>query len=187
MIVGRGGAFLLAGVPTVLHVRGGRAARRPDRAHHAPGARRPRQRPPAVQRIDRERAGFIRAIYRRAWDDPAAFDATYDTSLLDPGAISDAIGAHLAERDRGDHEAARQLIDLRLAAARVRAALCTDPHLRLPTLEVVAEDQGILVRGVLHHPQEQARIRGAADAEAGGGRSATTCATAEGAATVCPA
>ena len=121
----------------------------------------------AVERVDRERAGFIRAIYRRDWDAPAAYEMTCDTSLLDPAAIVEDIIAHLAVRDRADHEAARSILDLRLAAARVRAVLFTDRRLQLPTLEVSEEGGSILVQGVVHRPEEKGLIRDAAFMYAG--------------------
>jgi cytidylate kinase len=168
VIVGRGGAFLLAGVPTALHVRivAPLAARierimRREHADHDSVRR-------LIERVDRERAGFIRAVYRRPWDEPALFDATYDTSLLDPPAVIQDILPRLSARDQADAGAARRIIDRRLAAARVRAALCTDPHLQLPTLEVAEDESGILVRGVLHRPEEKRRIEETACAHAGG-------------------
>ena len=168
VIVGRGGALLLAGVPTALHVRivAPLAARierimRREHADHDSVRR-------LIERVDRERAGFIRAVYRRPWDDAALFDATYDTSLLDPPAVIQDVLTRLAPRERADAEAARRIIGRRLAAARVRAALCTDPHLQLPTLEVLEEGDGIVVRGVLHRPEEKLRIEDAACAHAGG-------------------
>ncbi len=166
VIVGRGGAFLLAGVPAALHVRiaAPLAARierimRREHADHDSVRR-------LIERIDRERAGFIRAVYGQRWDVPEAFDATYDTSLLDPPAIIADILTRLVARDRGGGATAA-IIDRRLAAARVRAALFTDPQLQLPTLEVVLDGDVVLVRGVLHHPDQKRRIQDAAGAQAG--------------------
>jgi cytidylate kinase len=167
VIVGRGGAFLLAGVPTALHVRvvAPLAARieRITRREHADHVSVRRM----VERIDRERAGFIRAIYGRAWDDPGAYDLICDTSLLEPAAIVDDLVARLVLRDRADEAAAARLIDLRLAAARVRAALLTEPRLQLPTLEVPLEGDRIVVRGVLHRPEEKRLIQELAQPQAG--------------------
>lgn len=167
VIVGRGGAFLLAGVPTALHVRivAPRAARierimRREHADHDSVRA-------LIDRIDRERAGFVRAIYHRQWDDPAGYDLTCDTSLLEQAAIADDIVARLAVRERAEAGAARRILGLRLAAARVRATLFVDRHLQLPTLEVLEEGEGILVRGVLHRPEEKHRILEAAAAPAG--------------------
>jgi hypothetical protein len=168
VIVGRGGAFVLAGVPTALHVRivaplAERIERIMRREHiDHDSVRR------LIERVDRERGGFIKAIYHRPWDDPAAFDATYDTSLLDPAAIVGDILPRLAARDGADREAAARIIGLRLAAARARAALFTDARLQLPTLEVLVEGDTILVRGVLHHLDEKRRIQDAVCAHAGG-------------------
>jgi hypothetical protein len=168
VIVGRGGALLLAGVPTALHVRvvAPLAARierimRREHADHDSVRR-------LIERVDRERAGFIRAIYHRPWDDPALYDATYDTSLLDPPAVIQDLLPRLAERDRADRDAAQRILGLRLAVARVRAGLCTDPHLQVPTLEVSEEGGEIVVRGVLHRPEEKRRIEEAACAAASG-------------------
>jgi len=167
VIVGRGGAFLLAGVPTALHVRvvaplAARIERIMRREHADHDSVRT-----LIERVDRERAGFIRAIYGRPWDDPADYDLTFDSSLLEPAAIADAITARLGDRDRADRGAAAGILARRLAAARVRASLFTDPHLQLPTLEVLADDGGILVRGTLHRPEEQRRVQQAACAHAG--------------------
>ena len=167
VIVGRGGAFLLAGVPTALHVRivaplASRIERIMRREHADDGSVRA-----LIERVDRQRADFVRAIYGRAWDDPTAYDRTCDTSRLGPEAIVAEILAHLAERDRADREATRRLLGLRLAAARVRAALFTDHRLQLPTLEVREEGEGLLVRGVLHHPEQLALIQEHSGAHAG--------------------
>jgi hypothetical protein len=168
VIVGRGGAFLLAGVPTALHVRivaplAARIERIMRREHADHDSVRK-----LVERVDRERAGFIRAVYHRSWEDAALFDATYDTSLLDPPAVIQDVLTRLAARDKGDVAEARRIIERRLAAARVRAALCTDSHLQLPTLEILEDSGGILVRGVLHRPEERRRVEEAACAHAGG-------------------
>jgi cytidylate kinase len=168
VIVGRGGAFLLAGVPTALHVRIvaplaeriERIMRREHADHDSVRA--------LIERVDRERAGFIRAVYRRRWDDPKAYDETYDTSLLDAPVIQGDIAARIAARDGADHATAQGIIDRRLAAARVRAALFTDPLLQLPTLEVLQEGDAVVVRGVLHRPEERRLIEDAACAQAGG-------------------
>jgi len=167
VIVGRGGVFLLAGVPTALHVRivaplAARIERIMRREHADHDSVRA-----LIDRIDRERSGFIRAIYHRPWDDPAGYEMTCDTSLLDQQAIVDDIVAHLAVRDRADHSATQRILGLRLAAARVRTALFTDRRLQLPTLEVHEEGENILVRGVLHRPEEKHRIQETAAAHAG--------------------
>jgi len=167
VIVGRGGAHVLAGVPTALHVRvvaplAERIERimRREHADHDSVRR-------LIERVDRERAGFIRAVYHRPWDDPALYDVTYDTSLIDLETIMKDILTRLAHRDGADRQAAGRLLALRTAAARVRAALFTDPHLQLPTLEVLEERGGILVRGVLHRPEDKRLVEDAACAQAG--------------------
>jgi cytidylate kinase len=168
VVVGRGGALVLAGVPTALHVRivaplAARIERIMRREHADHDSVRQ-----MIERIDRERSGFIRAVYHRPWDDLAPYDVTYDTSLLDPPAVVRDIETRLAERDRADREAAARLLGARLAAARVRAALMTDEQLQLPTLEVREEQRAIVVEGVVHRPEQKHRIEAAAEAQAAG-------------------
>lgn len=162
VIVGRGGNFLLAGVPTALRVRvaAPKAARieRILRREHADRGSIAR----LIERTDHERAGFIKAVYRHAWDDPAAYDRSYDTGLLEPATVIDDIRTRLAACDGADREAAGRVLGLRLAAARVRVRLFTDEHLQLPLLEVREDGAGILVTGVVHNPGEKQRVATAA-------------------------
>jgi cytidylate kinase len=168
VIVGRGGAFLLAGVPTALHVRiVAPLAARTECIARREQADRDSVRA-LVERVDRERAGFVRAVYGRAWDDPVAYDRIFDTCQLGHAAIVAEVLAQLALREGADRDAARRLLEVRLAAARVRAALFTERRLQLPTLEVRVEGAGVLVQGVLHRPEEQHLIRRAAVEQAGG-------------------
>jgi cytidylate kinase len=169
VIVGRGGALLLAGVPTALHVRvvAPLAARierimRREHADHDSVRR-------LVENVDRQRAGFVRAVYRRPWDEASLYHVTYDTSLLDAPVVVQDIVARLAAHDVADREAARRILALRLGAARVRAVLCTDARLQqVTTLEVLEEAGGIVVRAVAHHPEDKRRIEEAACGHAGG-------------------
>ncbi|HEY6001204.1 MAG TPA: cytidylate kinase-like family protein [bacterium] len=168
VIVGRGGALLLAGVPTALHVRvvAPLASRiecimRREHADHDSVRR-------MVESVDRQRAAFVRAVYGGRWDEASLYHATYDTSLLDPPVVVQDILARLAAHDVADREVSRRILARRLGAARVRAALCTDPHLQqLTTLEVAEDGGAIAVRGVLHQPEERRRIEEAACAHAG--------------------
>ena len=159
VIVGRGGNFLLEGVPTVCRIRivAPRAARierimRREHLDHDTVRR-------LVERTDRERAGFIKAVYHRNWDDPAAYDRVYNTGLQDRDEIVALVKADLLERDRQDGAEAGRTLARRLAVARVRAALFTDPQIQLPLLEVAEEAGGIVVRGVVHSPEDRKRIR----------------------------
>ena len=167
VIVGRGGNFLLAGVPTALRIR--------IVASHAARIERIMEREPLdrdnvrrlIWRTDRDRAGFIRAVYRRDWQDPAAFDRNYDTGLLDHGMIAKEVTGLLEQCDRIDRDEIRCSIARRVAAARVRAGLFTDPGVQLPVLEVLEEGERLLVRGVVHRPEEKTRVVSAASALAG--------------------
>jgi len=162
VIVGRGGNVLLEGVRTTYRVRvTAPLEQRIERILQRELADRESVRR-LVERTDSEREGFVRAVYGRGWDDAAAFDAVYDTGRQEPAQIVGSIKDALAERDRADRTEAGRLLARRLAAARVRVALFTDPHIQLPLLEVTEGEREIVVRGVVHTPEERMRVMDAA-------------------------
>jgi hypothetical protein len=167
VIVGRGGNFLLDGVPTALRVRV--TAPRAERVERAM-AREQGDRDAArrlLEETDRGRAGFIRAVYGRDWDDPAGYDRSYDTGGIAVADVVTDVLRLLGERDAADREAAARELALRVATARVRAALCVDEGLQLPTLEVLAEGGAVRVRAVVHSPGERQRVTEVATGPAG--------------------
>jgi hypothetical protein len=167
VIVGRGGNFLLAGVPTALRIRvvASHGARIERILHREPLDRDSVRR--LIARTDRERAGFIRAVYRRDWQDTTAYDRNYDTGLLERAIISAEVTRLLGQCDRSDRELAGRTLHRRIAAARVRAALFTDPRVQLPVLTVDDDGERLVVRGVIHRPAEKALVVETAAAHAG--------------------
>jgi hypothetical protein len=167
VLVGRGANFLLGGVPTALRVRvtAPKAARieRIQRREHADRDAVKR----LIEETDRERAGFIRAVYHRSWDDPEGYDRAFDTGLTEPEQVVGALTDLLAERDRADRAAAGRVLAGRLAAADVRVALFTDPRLQLPLLEVAGEGDAIAVTGVVHGAAERRLVEKLARGGAG--------------------
>ena len=150
VIVGRGGAFLLAGVPTALHVRIvaplaeriERIMRREHADHDSVRA--------LIERIDPS-APASSAHLPPVVGRPGSYDVTCDTSLLEQAAIVEECRA-LAVRDRADRR--RSLLAWPCRRPRARRALHR-PHLQLPTLEVREQGEGILVQGVLHQAGEK--------------------------------
>lgn len=167
VIMGRGGNFLLRGVPAAYRIRV--TAPREQRIV-AIMRRDDAERKTAewlVEKIDRERECFIRALYGKPWDDPAEYDGVFDAGSRPVNDIVDAVKNELVKRDTFNTGEVRRELSLRALAAKVKAAIATDPHLFVPVLDVVHEGNEIVLRGVTHDPGEHKRIEEAARAVAG--------------------
>jgi len=111
-----------------------------------------------IEKTDRERAGFIKSIYGKNWDDPSTYDLIIET---DKHSFSDSVEmlkAMLLERDGFCNETCRNTVRLRREASRIKAALFTDPSLFFPTLNVELSGESILVECVVHNNKERERI-----------------------------
>lgn len=167
VIMGRGGNFLLEDIPHVLRIRivapleakTERLIRREGIDYET--ARR------LAEETDDGRAGFIKAVYAKSWDDPAGYDRIYDSGAKPIGEIVDEVCSALIEKDRLNNEDARRLLSLRALAARIKARILTDKGLFVPVFDAVAEGDKIVLKGVVHKPQEHERIDEAARSIAG--------------------
>lgn len=158
VIMGRGGNFLLKDIPHAYRIRV--TAPREFRVERIT-KRESVDRDTAVllcEKTDRERAGFIHALYGRPWDDPAAYDRVYAlTGQSVDGAVKEVINT-LEQREHLATDEARKRLSLLTAAARVRAGIATNPHFFVPVFDVVAEGEGLVLRGVTHNAAEDRRI-----------------------------
>ncbi len=156
VIMGRGGNFLLKDIPSALRVR-----------IFAPLDKR-------IERImmresvdgktanwlakktDNERAGFIRSVYGKDWDDPAEYDMVLDSGVKTEDEIISTIKNVLLEKEQlalGD-----KTLFLRAEAARVKAALLTNPAFFIPTLDVFCDEEGLTLRGIVHSAKEHKAV-----------------------------
>jgi hypothetical protein len=62
----------------------------------------------------------------------------------------------------------QEALALRVAASRVKAGIATDPAFYLPILDVLPDGEGLVLRGVMHTPDEHHRVEDAARRLAGG-------------------
>ncbi len=158
VIVGRGGNFLLKGIPYAYRIR-----------VHAPRETRgerimQREKIGAetarwlAEKIDSERACFIHAIYGKRWDDEQEYDRVFDTSVEADDEIFAVIKDALIERERFNTEEARNVLKMRALAAKVKAGIATNPHLFVPILDVSFDGHCLVLRGVTHDPREHKRI-----------------------------
>ncbi len=156
VIMGRGGNFLLKGIPSAFSIR---FISPIDRRIEEIITRESVDIKTAkwlIEKTDSERAGFIRSIYNKEWDDPDEYDRIFDRSAEDQETIIKVIKATLSQKDKAKTDI--KPIRMRAEAARVKASLLTNPKFLIPTLDVFHEGEGIVVRGVVHSAKEHKAV-----------------------------
>ena len=158
VIIGRGGNYLLRDIPYVLRIRlvapleirVGRMMKE-DGVGEKTAYR-------ELARIDKSRADYIIKNYGRNWEDIENYDMVFNSGTETYEEITRVITAALAERDRLKTPEAVDLLTGRADAARIRAALATEQHLNVPTLEVVFDGTSVLIKGTIHNAKEHELI-----------------------------
>ncbi len=165
VIMGRGGNFLLKGVPHALRTRvTAPLEARIERVIKREGVDRETAKW-LCEKTDHERACFLHALYGGRWDDPAQYDRVFATS----GESVDREVASII----GDLKArivtpqGLQTLHLLAAAAKVKAGIATNPRLFIPVFDVLPEGEGLVLRGITHSPKEHGIIDQAAKDLAG--------------------
>lgn len=159
VIIGRGGSFLLHGVPFCLRVR--LVAPLQERIERIM-AREGLSREAAarlIPKVDGERACFVKANYGKDWDLDQVYDLTLNTSSLTYEQVAEILEQGLADKERlATPEARVKLGDVALAY-RLKARVAMDPRVLVPTLEVTLEDGTLVVSGIIHSPKELHRVQ----------------------------
>lgn len=158
VIMGRGGNFLLKDIPYAFRIRVvapmeyriERIMKRDSLDRETAGW--------LAEKTDRDRACFIHTIYHGNWDDPAEFDAVFDTAARSIEEIASIVRDALIERERFDTGGAREVLRTRAVAARVKAGILTDRAFFVPTLDVYPDGKEVVLKGVIHNPKEHKRI-----------------------------
>lgn len=146
VLMGRGGQWLLRGIPHVLRVRV--TAPFEDRVHRlaakrvpqAASATPPRALVEMVRQDDAGRAGRTRYLYDIDINDPTLYDVLINTTTLTVEAAVDLLETLLRHSDLATTEASRRLVADRALAARVEMTLATHPKTRKARITVEAED-----------------------------------------------
>ncbi|HSQ54015.1 MAG TPA: cytidylate kinase-like family protein [Candidatus Bathyarchaeia archaeon] len=155
VITGRGGNWILKDVPFALRllITGSpeeRARRVSDREHvNIDTARR------MIRYSDHERREYLSIVYHRDPSDPGEYDMVFDTDKMGQDEVVRLILDEVPIREQRNTPEARETLRRMAVAARVKAAICTDPRTYVPTLEVAHDGNGIVVRGIVHSPKEQ--------------------------------
>lgn len=158
VIMGRGGNWLLREIPYVLRVyitasAEERIRRISDREHvNIETARR------MVEFSDNERTRYLRNAYHREGTNPEDYDMVFNTGSVSSEEVARQIVDEMSEREKRDTPEARGKLGRLAMEAYIRSAILTDPRIFVPTLEVVHDGTGIVVRGVVHSAQEQALV-----------------------------
>jgi cytidylate kinase len=167
VIIGRGANFLLENVPYALRVR-----------FEAPLEKRikyivdredidERTAKWFIQKMDKESCGYVKAVFRKSWDDPRSYDLVINTAAQSKGAIVKAIKDAIAEKDRYNTEENRKIMKLWSVAADIRAGILTNAKIHSPTLQVEPVGEAIVLRGLTHNPKEHNAIEAEAKRLAG--------------------
>ena len=167
VIMGRGGNFLLRGIPFAfrIHLKASvddRIERLIKREGIDSGNARW-----LIEKVDKEMAGAVYLIYGSAWDDPKQYDRVFDTSTQNAGEIVTAVKDELLKRASAGTEKARQVLQLRALAAKVRARIAIEPTFPISALDVRPKEEGliqygIIVRGVVYNKSAMGPIQEAA-------------------------
>ncbi|MBI4689654.1 MAG: cytidylate kinase-like family protein [Nitrospirae bacterium] len=158
VIMGRGGNFLLKDIPYALRIRVvAPIDKRVERIMRRESVDNETARWLA-EKTDKERAGFISALYGKDWNDPVEYDMVFDAGKSPVEEITNTVKNVIQERDKLKTDAAKKILEMKAAAAKVKAGILTDPSFFVPTLDVYYEGQSLILRGVIHKPGEHKRI-----------------------------
>jgi cytidylate kinase len=155
VIMGRGGQWLLRGIPNVLRVRivapfEARVKQWIKRSAQMTGET-PNQRAAAefVRRDDAEKAGRMRYLYEVDLADPMLYDLTVNTEHLKTEAVVQMIEAAARRPELATTDAARKILASRALVSRVQVALATHPDTRRYRITVEAQDGVVTLEGTV--------------------------------------
>ena len=158
VLIGRGGNFLLKGIPYALRVRIVMAKEaRIERIMKDQDI--PRDTASwLVEKVDHEMARSVHFLYGKRWDDPAEYDLILDLDSQKSEDVIRTIITALTEKQNKYSEEAKKTLLLRATAAKVKARIFTNASFRIPILDATPAEDGIVLRGVIHNPKEQKRL-----------------------------
>ena len=159
VVMGRGGNFLLKGIPFVLGVRIiAPIEKRIEKVMEKEDVNSENARW-LIEKADHEMAGAIYLIYGRDWDNPAEYEMVFDTGIQTPDEIITTIKNGLLEKEKFNTEKARKILQLRVLAAKIKAEITTDPRYSISLLDVDPKEEGLtekglILRGTVHNQKD---------------------------------
>jgi len=153
VLMGRGGQWLLRGIPHVVRVRviapfEQRVRQWIKRTAEVAGET-PNQRAAAdlLRRDDSEKAGRMRYLYEVDVADPSLYDLVINTEKLRYEAAVEMVERAVRRPEMATTDAARRIVASRALASRVQVALATHPETRRYRITVEAQDGVVTLEG----------------------------------------
>ena len=153
VLMGRGGQWLLRGIPHVLRVRvmapfDVRVKRLTKKLAGPMGEQtNPRTVTELVRRDDAEKAGRMRYLYEVSITDPALYDLVINTEKLSTEAAVGLLAGVVGQPELATTPASAQLVSDRSLASRVQVALATHPETRKYRITVEARSGVVTLEG----------------------------------------
>ena len=153
VLMGRGGQWLLRGIPHVLRVRvmapfDVRVKRLGKKLAGPMGEQtNPRTVTELVRRDDAEKAGRMRYLYEVGISDPALYDLVINTEKLSVAAAVGLIAGVVGQPELATTPTTAQLVADRSLASRVQVALATHPETRRYRITVEARSGVVTLEG----------------------------------------
>ncbi len=172
VIMGRGGNFLLKGIPHVLRIRTTAPIEKRIEKVMQWQETNSENAEWLIKRADKEMAGAVYLIYGFVWDDPAQYDLLFNTGLQTYDTIVEAIAKELQARKGLKTEEAVKLLELKVLAAKIDAELATDNTLQISSLDVKLKEEGLveyglIVGGAVYANEDISRVKDIANKIAG--------------------
>ena len=153
VLMGRGGQWLLRGIPHVLRVRvmapfDVRVKRLAKKLAGPMGEQtNPRTVSELVRRDDSEKTGRMRYLYEVGITDPSLYDIVVNTEKLQPTAVVGLLAGVVGQAEMAATAASSQLVADRSLASRVQVALATHPETRKYRISVEAHSGVVTLEG----------------------------------------
>jgi cytidylate kinase len=111
-----------------------------------------------IEKADKEMTDVVYWIYGKGWDDPAEYDMRFDLGVQKEQEVIDIIKEALIKKEELNIEEARKALRMQAIAAKVKAGIATNRDFLIPTLDVKAAENAIVLRGIVHNPKEKEHI-----------------------------
>ena len=120
-----------------------------------------------IEKADKQTTDVVYMLYGKHWDDPAEYDMRLDLGVKKEQEVIEMIKDALVKKEELNTEQAQKVLRIRAIAAKVKAGIATNRNFLIPTLDVRAAGETIVLRGVIHNPKEKEHIEEAAKGLAG--------------------
>jgi cytidylate kinase len=158
VIMSRGANYLLKGIPHILRIRvAAPLEKRIERIMLQESLSWETARL-LVKKADHEIIAAIQQLYGKKWDDPSAYEIKFDTSLQEGEQIIESVKSLLTAKDHLKTPEAQQQLTMKALAARIKAKILINPKFLIPTLEVKATPEEIVLHGVARSIKEHQAI-----------------------------